>query len=271
MQWRDAADVVLKANPNATPMRGACFVSADGRWSVARVDTRDESKGWRVWMGQRAIGDHLFFAGDAEAKVFAGIVSMPIRGLARVLGVLSRGRRLALDVAKGLARLQELRRVFVDVVTEPPPEPGRPAESFKNGERALAGGGRLLERVEGYEFQDAPGAVAFRCLATVSQIGRKPAAMIAVPRGTRLQPTDIRLMRTAGLGLHIAGSKLTVREVVRKARQWSPDRGPGTFTEALAIVWAITEADVSAALAYAEAHPAEFVDVDAGLAQEAAP
>lgn len=266
-RWRDMAEIILEANPGATPQPGVCFVSADKLWSVARVDVNDEAKGWAVWFaGQRRIGDHLYFRDADVAKVFALLVSLPVRGLAGVLQVAGRARRLALSAVAAAARL----------VAAPPDAPRqdgtRTAETFADRERALAGGGQLLERVAGYEFADAPTAVAFRCLATAARLGNTPASMLAVPRGTQLQPTDIRLMRTPE-GLHIAGTRVEVHEVVRRARVFAASNAPaGSVAAATASIWQaprLTEADVHAALGYAEAHPDEFADLDAA-AQEGA-
>ena len=209
-RWRDMAEVVLEVNPGATPQPGVCFISDDRMWSVARVDVNDEAKGWAVWMGTRRIGDHLLFRDADVAKAFVFFVSMPVRGFAGVLRVAARGRRLALSAIAAAARWAAW--TGPDVAEEP--QSGGlllAAKLFKNGERALASGGRLLERVTGYEFADAPAAVAFRCLATAARLGNVPATMLAVPRGTLLQPTDIRLMRTPE-GLCIAG---TPRDCVR--------------------------------------------------------
>lgn len=246
-RWRDMAEVVLEANPDATPERGVCFVSGDRMWSVARVDTRDESKGWAVWMGQRRIGDHLFFRDADVAKAFVFFVALPIRGVARALRVVAKGRRLALSAVAAAARLVG--------GSAPEDEQDRlllRAEDFGDRERALAGGERLLERVAGYEFEDAPGAVAFRCLATAARLGNAPASMIAVPRSTLLLPTDIRLMRMPD-GICIAGTRVQVREVVR----W--DRGDVNALDSTSLA----PADIRAAREYAAAHPQEFSDLEA--------
>lgn len=265
-RWRDMAEVVLEANPGATPQPGVCFVSDDRLWSVARVDVNDEAKGWAAWMGQRRIGDHLFFRDADVAKAFALLVSLPVRGLAGVLQVAGRARRLALSAVAAAARL----------VAAPPDAPRqdgtRTAETFADRERALAAGGRLLERVAGYEFADAPAAVAFRCLATAARLGNTPASMLAVPRGTLLQPADIRLMRTPE-GLCVAGVRVEVREVVLQARTLEGVADPVAALAKHSYTSdprRITEADVRAALEYAEAHPGEFADLYDAVTQEGA-
>lgn len=256
-RWRDMAEVVLEKNPDAQPQRGMCFISDDKMWTVARVDVRDESKGWAVWMGQRRIGDHLFFGTVEVAKAFAFLASIPIRGLAQVLRVVARGRRLWLDAAALLAR-----------AASPPAPSGttpRRAETFADRERGVTEAGRLLERVEGYEFADAPGAVAFRCLATAAKAG-PAAAMVGVPRRVLLQPTEARLMYFEG-NLCIAGTQCQVRQVVERAHGLDGPSSLETLAADLSAQWRarIEARDIVAALEYV-GQPDEIV---AGAAQGA--